>query len=79
MRTKEMLVALGMVLIAAPATAAGADGKENAASKSATAAQEKKYCIAYDNIVGSRVARQECRTKADWARQGVDVEKLLKE
>ena len=42
------------------------------------AADQKKYCVAYDGVVGSRVTKQECKTKAEWAKERVDIDKLLK-
>lgn len=76
MTNKQIIVALSVALIAAPASAQGNDAK---AGKSATAVDQKKYCIQYDNVVGSRVARTECKTKAEWARERVDVDKMLKD
>jgi hypothetical protein len=29
-------------------------------------------------VVGSRVTKQECKTKAEWAKDRVDIDKLLK-
>jgi hypothetical protein len=33
----------------------------------------QKYCLQYENDTGSRLRRQECRTKEEWQRLGVDV------
>jgi len=76
MTSKQILIAVGMSLIAVPAGA-----QNSAASKSDKSASvdQKKYCIAYDNVVGSRVTRQECKTKAEWAKDRVDIDKMLKE
>ncbi|NUT00895.1 MAG: hypothetical protein HOP96_07985 [Sphingomonas sp.] len=73
MTNKSILVAVTFALIAVPAA-----GQASKADKKSTVDQ-KKYCIAYDNIVGSRVSRQECKTKAEWAKERIDVDKLLKE
>ena len=76
MTSKQILFAAALAMIAIPASAensaAPKPGKE-------TAADQKKYCIAYDNVVGSRVNRQECKTKAEWAKDRVDIDKMLKE
>ena len=48
------------------------------ASGKSAAADQKKYCVAYDGVVGSRVTKQECKTKAEWAKDRVDIDKLLK-
>ena len=74
MTSKHIIVALTAAMIAVPAAAKG-DLKTD---KSA-AVDNKKYCIAYDNIVGSRVTKHECKTKAEWAKDRVDVDKMLKE
>lgn len=76
MAYKIMTFALGLAVLASPA-AARTSAEQKA--KSAVPSAEKKYCIAYDNIVGSRVTRTECKTKAEWAKQRVDVDKLMKE
>ena len=76
MAYKIMTIALGLAVIASPAAS-----RTNAekAKQAASADDQKKYCIAYDNIVGSRVTRTECKTKAEWAKERVDVDKMLKE
>ena len=75
MIAKQIFLAVTVALIAVPASATGND----AAPKADKSVDQKKYCIAYDNIVGSRVSRQECKTKAEWAKERVDVDKMLKE
>ena len=76
MTSKHILVAVGVALITVPASA-----QNSAAPKSAksAAADQKKYCLSYDNVVGSRVRAQECKTKAEWAKDRIDIDKMLKE
>lgn len=74
MTSKHIIAAVGMALIALPASANTVAAKPG---KSADADQ-KKYCVAYDGVVGSRVTKQECKTKAEWAKDRVDIDKLLK-
>ena len=74
----KLAAAISIAAIAAPAAATKTPAGNEAAAKSsaapAPAAQEKRYCMQYDTITGSRTrARTECRTKADWARRGVDI------
>ena len=78
MTSKQIILAAAMAFIAVPASASG-NSSDQKSDKSAAAVDTKKYCIAYDNIVGSRVNRQECKTKADWAKDRVDIDKMLKE
>jgi hypothetical protein len=56
---------------AAPRTSARAP-----MSQARPAAPEKTYCTS-GTITGSRVTKQECKTKAQWAKEGVDIEDLL--
>jgi hypothetical protein len=77
MTSKQIIAAVGMVLIAVPA-AATVNSAAGKVSKS-KAEDQKKYCLSYDNVVGSRVTKQECKTKAEWAKDRVDVDKMLKE
>jgi hypothetical protein len=76
MTSKQIIAAVGMALIAVPASAT-ANSSASKSSKSA-AADQKKYCIAYDGVVGSRVRATECKTKSEWAKERVDVDKMLK-
>ncbi len=69
--TSKTLLALSIALIAAPATA-----QAEKPAKSPTADQTK-YCVAYDTIVGSRVAKQECKTKEEWKKSRVDIDRML--
>ena len=76
MTSKQLIAAVSMALMAVPASAT----INTAAAKSSksAAADQKKYCVAYDGVVGSRVTKQECKTKAEWAKDRVDIDKLLK-
>jgi hypothetical protein len=76
MTSKQILIAVGMALIAVPA---GAQNSAAPKSNKSASVDQKKYCIAYDNVVGSRVTRQECKTKVEWAKDRVDIDKMLKE
>jgi len=66
------LALLSLILAAAPAAAADP-------AKSTTAAQDQtKYCIEMEASTGSRINKMECRTKAEWAQLGVDVDEIIK-
>ena len=65
------LALLSLVLAAAPASADPA--KDQAAAQDRT-----KYCIEVEASTGSRINKTECRTKAEWAHLGVDVDEVLK-
>ena len=64
------LALLSLILTSAPAAAEPAKGK-------AAARDQTKYCIEVEAITGSRISKMECRTKAEWARLGVDVDEVL--
>ena len=40
------------------------------------ATSEKTYCTS-GTISGSRIVKQECKTKSEWAKEGVDVNDLM--
>ena len=63
------LVALSLAIASGPATAAEPN---DAGGKKPKAESGKLYCFALEGT-GSRMAKRECRTKAEWARMGVDV------
>ena len=72
MRTVLMLAIFAMPL-SAPAIA-----QNSASPKASTAAGAKakaqKYCLKFDDQTGSRIkASTVCKTKAEWAREGIDV------
>lgn len=48
----------------------------SAAPKAQAASKEKVYCTS-GTITGSRVVKTECKTKSEWARDGVDVNDLM--
>jgi hypothetical protein len=82
MAYKHIMVALSTVLIAASAAArtSNPDPKLGVNSEATTDAKvdNRKYCIAYDKVVGSRISQTECKTKAEWAKQHVDVDRMLR-
>jgi hypothetical protein len=39
---------------------------------------QQKYCLQYEGDTGSRINHVECKTKAEWARLGIDVDELSK-
>ena len=67
-----MRFAVLSLIIAAPAAAA------DPAKNKATAQDQTKYCIEVEASTGSRISKMECRTRADWAQLGVDVDEVLK-
>ncbi len=73
--TSKLILIAATALIAAPAAAK--TGSDSAKAGKA-AASEQKYCLEYEKVTGSRVSKQECRTKKEWSAEGVDIDKMLK-
>jgi len=79
-------VALGgaaAIAAAAPAMADGRDPGTKAEPSAPTEAAEtpttakktkQRYCIVYQ-LTGSRIDRKECKTRDEWAAEGVDIPK----
>jgi hypothetical protein len=82
MRLISSLIALSIVAAGTPAIAASAANSANtAAAEKADKARAKsdnspRYCIKDDTVTGSRISHQACKSKAEWAREGVDVDSL---
>ena len=73
MTSKHILIT-AIAMITAPASAQVSDSSK--ADKAAVS--EQKYCLSYENVTGSRVSKQECKTKREWAKERVDIDKMLK-
>jgi len=85
MAYKGLMIALSTMLVAAAPAAAGttkaekvnASEQTGAAPTAAKDAKEKKYCIK-ETDTGTHLESKECRTKAEWAREGIDIEEFIK-
>ena len=78
MTSKQIIAAVGMALMAVPASAttntvAAKSGKSAAADQ-----EEENIASPTTESSGSRVTKQEYKTKAEWAKDRVDIDKLLK-
>ena len=81
-----MVLAVSMGLAAAPhsttqvatnsVAGAAAAHSSGSTTQARPAAPEETYCTS-GTITGSRVVKQECKTKAEWAKDGVDIEDLM--
>jgi hypothetical protein len=82
MAYKQIMVVVSIALIASGAAArtSNPDPKLgiNSEAPADSKVDNKKYCIAYDKVVGSRLSEVECKTKAEWAKQRVDVDRMLR-
>ncbi|MFL6752727.1 MAG: hypothetical protein ACJ8FL_05835 [Sphingomicrobium sp.] len=62
---------------AATGAAAGASGGSSAPAKP-TRSEATKYCAEVEPPTGSLIKLTECKTRAEWAREGIDVDQLKK-
>ena len=77
--TAVALSTLAMVAAAQPASAH--DRAANATAGTAASArvspgqapEAKKYCVTLEASTGTRMPKRQCRTKAEWAIQGIEV------
>jgi hypothetical protein len=83
MALKSLVIAFGAVLVAAAPAAAGTNSKaekvnaSEGTGASSKAAQQTKYCIK-ETDTGTHLESKECRTKAQWAQEGIDIEQFAK-
>jgi hypothetical protein len=79
---EALILAVGLI-VAGPALAEGSNGT-TAAQPAATAnvaakaprADTTKYCVEVEASTGSLIKTTECKTRAEWARQGVYIDQL---
>lgn len=76
MRHTVIALALGTMLVSTPVLAG--NSAEKAEAQKTGAVDKTKYCIKLDDMTGSRLSRQECLTRKQWAAQGVDIDEELK-
>lgn len=72
MALKELALALSMI-VATPAVASVQDVGPAMGAPAGT--PETRYCMRIEAITGSRLEELKCWTRAEWAEQGVDVDK----
>jgi len=79
MAFNKLVIALGAIAIAAPASlAAQPDSAPIVTVASGTAPAGEpgtRYCMHVDPITGSLIETVQCWTRDEWADQGVDVDK----
>lgn len=80
MRIVMTMIGLGAMLTAVPAAAADSPASPaSAKSTKAAAGKQATYCIQYEPDTGSRIAATECKSKAQWEKEGVNVDQLTKQ
>jgi hypothetical protein len=74
---KSILAAATVIMVSLSATSAAQTQKPGATGAKPTSAKETKFCLTVESM-GSRRAQVECKTKGEWARDGVDIDEELK-
>jgi len=73
MAHKALAIALGMIIAAPPVAAS--QPQEPVGEGAPAAGPDAKYCMHVEANTGSRVEAVRCWTRAEWAEQGVDVDR----
>ena len=79
MTNNGLIIALVTLSIAgAPARAESSVGSaQTKEAATADASKERKVCLK-EALTGSRMRSQECKTKTEWTREGVNIEDVVK-
>jgi hypothetical protein len=72
MARTELIIVLGMIAAASPASATNQDP---ALAIAPTAGPDAQYCLRIEAITGTRLEQVKCWTRQEWAEQEVDVDK----
>ena len=80
---QKILIASAATFLAATAATAATDATAASSpaalqKKAKKPASEQKYCLQIEASTGTRVNRKECKTKSQWAREGVNVDELIR-
>lgn len=66
MAPKRVILALGLVAVAMPLSAASASAPPGSPTT--------RYCLSMEPMTGSHIATVQCRTRDDWAWLDIDVD-----
>lgn len=83
MKTLFAVIASGLIVASAPGVSAPAVAGKSTAGEPPSVTKkprsaDTKYCLTYEALTGSRIPTRECKTRAQWGAEVVDVDKLLK-
>lgn len=67
---RTITTAIAAAILTTGAVAALAD-TGNPDIEKITVSRSGEYCLQYRAVTGSRISPQECRSKADWSKDGV--------
>jgi hypothetical protein len=74
MAHKALVLVLGMIVAASPVMAATSEPTPTTPAPAGT--PETRYCLHVAPVTGSLVETTQCWTRAEWAEEGVDVDKV---
>lgn len=72
MAYKELAVALGMIIISAPASATKPESAATATVPDA--GPDARYCLRVEPVTGSLIQTVKCKTREEWVALGVDLD-----
>lgn len=79
MVSKIVLASLGIFVSASVAAAANTPATPGQPQRAeAVKPEAKKYCLTVEPLTGSRVEKTECKTKRQWAWEGIKVDQSAK-
>ena len=73
MSYKALVAALVISVVTSPAVSKEPTGQKSA--KDQTSVDDRKYCIKFE-FTGSRIPREQCRTKKEWADEDVQIDEM---
>jgi hypothetical protein len=73
MAHKALVIAFGLIVAASPVAAS--QPEEPVLEGAPAGGPDAKYCMHVEPATGSRVEAVRCWTRAEWAEQGVDVDR----
>lgn len=73
MAYKQLIVALSVIAVSSPATAARPEPTREAGAPAAPTGA--RYCLRIEPVTGSRIETIRCETREEWARLEVDLDK----
>ena len=74
---KSVLAAATVIMVSVSAAGAAQTQNPGATKAKPASTKETKFCFTVEGM-GSRLAKVECKTKGEWARDGVDIDEELK-
>jgi len=73
MSYKAVAAALVISIVASPAVSKEPTGQKS--PKGQASVDDRKYCIKFE-FTGSRILREQCRTKKEWADEDIQIDEM---